>query len=63
MIMEKLLLVIILIVAGYILIVSEKYANKECRNMLALAKTHSDTLTVYSMKPSSTYTTCAQRLR
>jgi hypothetical protein len=55
--------IIFLVVVVYIKILSEKYANKECRVMLALARTHSDTLTVYTMKPNSNFTTCAERLR
>ncbi len=53
--------VILLVVAGY-LVVTEKLANSQCKEMMALAQTRSDTLTVYTMKPN-TYTTCAQRLR
>ena len=34
-----------------------------CREMIAQAKTRTDSLIVFGMKPSSKFTTCADRLR
>ena len=55
-------LIVIVALSIWAAVIMKKEGYKQCEQMIALAQTRADTLTVYGMKPHAKYVTCYDRL-